>query len=201
MKRRKSSLIAAGLLASTLAGEAAACDTDVLIGSVCVFGFNFCPRGFAEANGQLLAISANTALFSLLGTFYGGDGRTTFALPDLRGRVMIGDGQGPGLTNIPIGSRSGSETVTLSQNQLPAHTHTGALQVSNANGDADDPTGAVPARMPRNRVYSGGAPTGTTAVGSVEVSGGGSGQAVPVRDPYLGVKVCIATIGVFPSRN
>lgn len=103
------------------------------LGQVAFFGFNFCPRGWAPANGQLLAISQNTALFSLYGTIYGGDGRTTFALPDLRGRAIVSMGQSPGMMNYPIGSKVGAETVTLNTQEMPIHNHPGtAAGVSSA---------------------------------------------------------------------
>ncbi len=100
--------------------------TEPYIGQVATFGFNFCPRGWAPANGQLLSIAQNTALFSLYGTFYGGDGRTTFALPDLRGRAVVSMGQSPGLSNYPIGSKFGAETVTLNSQEMPVHNHPGS---------------------------------------------------------------------------
>ena len=202
MKRHGTIIVAFALLASTFAGKAlAGCGTDEFIGSICVVGFNFCPRGYAEADGRLLRVSSYNALFSLLGTSYGGDGRTTFALPDLRGRVMIGTGQGPGLSTIRQGQRGGAENVTLTQAQLPAHIHSGHVNATSANGDADDPSGAVPARLPRNRVYNSTADGTQMAADSVTVGGGGGGQATPVRDPYLALKVCIATQGIYPSRN
>lgn len=202
MKRHGTIIVAFALLATTFAGKAlAGCSTDAFIGSICVVGFNFCPRGYAEADGRLLRISSHNALYSLLGPTYGGDGRTTFALPDLRGRVMIGSGQGAGLSTIRLGQRGGAENVTLTQTQLPAHTHTGHVNATSANGNADNPSGAVPARMPRNRVYNSSADGTQMAADSVTVSGGGGGQATPVRDPYLAVKVCIAIQGIYPARN
>jgi len=202
MKRHGTIIVAFALLATTFAGKAlAGCGTDEFIGSICVVGFNFCPRGYAEADGRLLPISSYNALFSLLGTTYGGDGRTTFALPDLRGRVMIGAGQAPGLSAIRQGQRGGAENVTLTEAQLPAHTHTGHVNATSANGNADNPSGAVPARMPRSRVYNSSADGTQMAADSVTVGGGGGGQATPVRDPYLAVKVCIAIQGMYPSRN
>ncbi|MEM8488895.1 MAG: tail fiber protein [Bacteroidota bacterium] len=107
--------------------------TDPYIGQVATFGFNFCPRGWTPAQGQLLSIAQNTALFSLYGTMYGGDGRTTFALPDLRGRAVVTAGQSPGLHHYPMGARGGIETVTLSIAEMPSHNHPGtASGVSSA---------------------------------------------------------------------
>ncbi len=116
-------LLMAGL--AMLLPTQANAQSEPFIGQVGVFGFNFCPRGWAPANGQLLSIAQNTALFSLYGTNYGGDGRTTFALPDLRGRAVVSNGQAPGLSNYPIGSKAGVETVTLNTQQMPTHNHPG----------------------------------------------------------------------------
>src|SRR3546814_1398233 len=111
------------------------------LGQIMMVGFNFAPRGWALCQGQLLPISQNQALFSLLGTTYGGDGRTTFALPDLRGRCAIGMGQGPGLANYTQGEMAGQENVTLISTQMPQHTH--SLAASSTNGTVSDPTNAV----------------------------------------------------------
>jgi len=194
-----------------------------LLGQIMYVPYNFCPRGWTEASGQLLAISQNAALFSLLGTTYGGDGRTTFQLPDLRGRTPVHEGTGPGLSNISLGEKGGSETRTLTFAQMPAHSHTATTTVDNlevtsvlrgstVSADTNSPAGASLA-MPKKDAYSSGSPTADMATGSVEstVTGGSatttvdstnSGtDSVPVRDPYLGLRACIALQGVFPSRN
>jgi hypothetical protein len=112
--------------------------TDPFLGEIMTVGFTFCPRGWAELDGQLLDISTHTALFSLLGTTYGGDGRTTFALPDLRGRTAVHEGQGPGLSNWPLGLRRGVEEVTLTEAQMPSHSHTlPDLLLGDMNGDGE----------------------------------------------------------------
>ena len=116
---------------------------DPFLGMIALVPYNFPPRGWTFCNGQILAISQNTALFSLLGTTYGGNGVTTFALPDLRGRVPLSSGQGPGLSNYDLGELSGTENVTLTTNQMPIHTH--ALGVSAKEGTSESPVGAVPA--------------------------------------------------------
>lgn len=201
MKKKKKLALASAVLLSALSQQAAACGIDPMLGEICIFGFNFCPRGFEAADGHLIAISQNTALFSLLGTTYGGNGTTTFAVPDLRGRAPIGAGQGPGLSYIYQGQVGGSETVTLTVAQLPAHIHTAQLNASSANGDTDVPASAVPARLPRSRIYSSGTPDATMKAGTVTVAPTGGGQSVPVRDPYLGMNYCIAVQGIFPSRN
>jgi len=123
------------LMITTLAGcllylpPARACNANPFIAEVCPVAFNFSPRGWAFAHGQLLAISQNNALFSLVGTIYGGDGRTTFGLPDTRGRVVIGAGQGPGLSSYSVGTNSGSERVSLTVSQIASHNHTAASTV------------------------------------------------------------------------
>ncbi len=127
MRAVKQLLLSFGLILglSASAPDITQAQTDPFIGQVITVGFNFCPRGWAPANGQLLPIAQNTALFSLYGTMYGGDGRTTFALPDLRGRAVVNAGQGPGMMNYRVGQRGGLETVTLTTQQIPAHNHPG----------------------------------------------------------------------------
>lgn len=168
------------------------------IGEIRNFGFNFAPRGWAQCNGQLLAISTNTALFSLLGTMYGGNGTTTFALPDLQGRVPIGRGTGPGLTTRVQGDESGAETTTLLTTNLPAHSH--ALNAKAGIGNQAAPSGhLLAASDQRNSQYtSAGADTAmaTTSIGST-----GSGTPIDIMPPYLVMNYCIALEGIFPSRN
>ena len=193
------------------------------VGQIMYVGFNFCPKGWAQANGQLLPISQNTALFSLLGTYYGGDGQSTFGLPDLRGRVPVHMGTGAGLSEILIGQKGGSERLSLTFAQMPAHAHTATTSIqdlevtsvlrgSTASADTASPAGASLA-MPKKEAYSSGSPTTDMAGGSVQstVSGGtatttvaatNSGtDSVPVRDPYLGMTACIALFGIYPSRE
>lgn len=167
---------------------------DPFIGEIRCFGFNFAPIGWALCQGQLMSISQNTALFSLLGTMYGGDGRTTFGLPDLRGRTPMGMGQGPGLSQRDQGEQAGTETVTLVQGQLPAHNHSVA---ASSSATAKSPAAALPA-------YTGDAATygtaGDMAMSPTMVGGGGGGQPHDNLQPYLVLNWCIATEGVFPSR-
>lgn len=167
------------------------------IGQIKLFAGNFAPAGWADCDGSLLAISSNEALFSLIGTTYGGDGQNTFALPDLRGRVAVGIGQGPGLSNYTIGQQGGAEAVTLTQNQLPAHTH--ALQASTTLGSTDSPTDAFPARSPdgsNQYAASGGASMPAGALGNT----GGSQPHNNVK-PYLALRYIISLYGIYPSRN
>lgn len=166
------------------------------IGQIQIFGFNFAPRGWALCDGQLLPISQNTALFSLLGTTYGGDGRTTFALPDLRGRVPVHVGNGPGLSPISWGGRGGAESMTLTSANLPAHTHT--LNATNATADQAQPGGNALAQSSEDQ-YAAAAPGDAMRAGSVGNTG--ANQAFGIRNPYLGIYYSIALQGFYPSRN
>jgi len=175
------------------------------IGQIIVVGFNFAPRGFAFCDGQLLQIASNTALFSLLGTTYGGDGRTTFGLPDLRGRFPMHQGQGSGLSFRSQGQRGGIETTTLTPNNLPAHSHpaSGRQAVVNGAGNSKNPAGRVPAELVRETAYSDGAATGFQRADSVEVSVGNAGGNQPFYNmpPFLVLNFVIALQGIFPSRS
>ncbi|MFY8118451.1 MAG: phage tail protein [Roseateles sp.] len=194
----QSLLLGLGLFAG--AAPAQACNTEPYIGSVCQVAFTFCPQGYAEAAGQIMSIAQNSALFSLLGTTYGGDGRTTFALPDLRGRAPIGVGAGPGLSNIDLGERSGQENTQLTVAQMPPHTHSAQLRAVSTAGNTDSPAGALPAKLARSNVYSNAGSDTAMAAGAVTVGSAGLGQPFSVRDPYLGMRYCIATVGIYPAR-
>ncbi|BDD05132.1 phage tail protein [Aureibacter tunicatorum] len=190
-----------------------------VIGEIRMFGGNFAPRAWAFCQGQLLAISSNQALFSILGTTYGGDGRTSFGLPDLRGRAPLSAGTGPGLSTRKLGSRSGTETVTLTQNQMPQHTHiaqfTQTAGVTNISAVADsanqeDPTNhylAAANIAGTNQIYSNDTPTTTmgpspvTVTGNVTVYNTGGSQYHNNMQPYLVVNYIICLQGVFPSRS
>ncbi len=193
------------------------------IGEITWVGFTFCPRGTTEANGQLLAISQNDALFSLYGTIYGGDGRTTFGLPDLRGRVPIHTGQGPGLSNRQIGSKSGSETNTMSVSEMPSHTHTATststssstttLRASSATGNVASPTNNVLADGRTARIYRSGVEadvdmdpssiggTSTTTNTTTTVANTGGNQSQNNMQPYLAIRACVNLVGIYPTRN
>ncbi len=164
------------------------------LGEIRCFGFGWAPVGWALCQGQLLAISSNTALFSLLGTTYGGNGQTTFALPDLRGRTPLNQGQGPGLSPYDLGQVGGNESVTLNAGQLPPHNHTVAAS-STASGKS--PAGSVPAFTADGSSYGTG---NDLAMSPSMVGGGGSSQPVAIASPYLAVNWCIAVEGVYPSR-
>ena len=168
--------------------------SEPFIGQIVMFGGNFNPRSWALCDGQLLPISQNTALFSILGTTYGGDGRTTFALPDLRGRVAMHPGSGPGLSPRRLGEKSGVENVILTTNQIPSHTH--SLRVKDDDADQGSPVNNVLANA---NVYSGAAPDAVMNTGAIQNTGGGQ-QHTNVQ-PYLCVNYIIALQGIFPSRN
>jgi microcystin-dependent protein len=167
------------------------------IGEIRMFGGNFAPRGWALCDGQLLAISQNTALFSLLGTTFGGDGRTTFGLPDLRGRAPMHWGQGPGLANRVLGESAGEEAVTLLGTQLPPHNH--IVAAVSGPGNAGSPPDALwAASSSRDSIYSTTAPD--TQMSPQAIGGGGGGQPHDNMSPYLVVTFIIALEGIYPPR-
>lgn len=173
---------------------------DRYLGDIFIAGYTFCPRNTTSAEGQLLAISSNTALYSLYGTTYGGDGRTTFQLPDLRSRSPIGQGPGPGLTNYPQGARGGVEQVTLTINQLPAHNHGARVRASNAAPTTGSPDGSTFATFPDNH-YTNGADNITMSDNEVQVQRTGNGQPYNNRNPFLALRYCVVLQGIFPPRN
>jgi microcystin-dependent protein len=162
-----------------------------------IFAGNFAPRGWAFCDGQLLQISQNDALFSLLGTTYGGDGRTTFGLPDLRGRIPIHMGDGPGLTNRPLGSKGGQETVTVNSNELPTHTH--PLQVTDDLGNSANPGTNVLAKATTFDSYINENPASTMAPNAITSTGGS--HAHDNIQPFLCLHFIISLFGIYPSRN
>jgi microcystin-dependent protein len=182
---------------------------DPFIGQIQPFAFNFAPRGWAKCDGTLLSIAQYQALFSLIGATYGGDGRTTFALPDLRGRVALHQGTGPGLSNRQIGQHSGSETTTLNVTNMPSHNHmaTGTVKASftppAGGGSLNNPSGSNFSGSTGTNVYSNQAPNVTMAAENVEVVVGNNGGNLPFNnmEPYLVVNWCIALDGIFPPRS
>jgi microcystin-dependent protein len=175
------------------------------LAEIVLFAGNFAPRGWAFCQGQILSIAQNTALFSLLGTTYGGNGQTTFALPDLRGRVPVGTGQGPGLPSVNLGQVSGEPTHTLIVTEMPAHNHTAQVQLNAASGGGNSasPAGNVPAASTaRDSIYSNTSDT-TMAANGGQVTVGIAGGSQPHNNmqPYLGLNYIIAVEGIFPSRN
>lgn len=173
--------------------------SEPFIAEIKLVAFNFAPRGWALCNGQILPIAQNTALFSLLGTTYGGNGQTTFALPDLRGRVPIHMGQGPGLSSRNLGEKIGTETVTLAVNQMPTHTHAAKCQTGLANKQS--PVGTVNAVEPTGQtaMYSNLAPNADMNP-EANANTGGS-QPHDNMQPYLVVDFIIALDGIYPSRD
>jgi microcystin-dependent protein len=165
------------------------------LGEIRPVAFNFAPRGWALCQGQILPINQNTALFSLLGTTYGGNGQTTFALPDLRGRVALGEGQGPGLQNYDLGQVAGTEAVSLVTSQLPAHGHPVMGTITPAS--TVSPAGRFPAVTPR-RVYGTQAADTTFAADTVRLTGGS--QPHNNQAPFLVINYIIALVGDYPPR-
>lgn len=211
--RRLGAVVGAGVLAAPAAqaaprglglrrGPNGTQGSEPFVGEIMLFTGNFAPTGWAICAGQLLPISQNTTLFSLLGTYYGGDGRSTFALPNLQGHTPMGVGQGPGLSERYPGEDTGAETITLLQSEMPAHTH--GLPVSTSAGTSNTPTGRIPgvatgadAKGNALRLKTYAAPG--QAQGSPTTVVGGN-QPMNNRPPYLVLNYCIALQGVFPPR-
>lgn len=181
------------------------------------FASNFAPRNWALCAGQLMSIASNQALFSLLGTTYGGDGRTTFALPDARGRFIVSPGQSPGTSNYSLGQKSGSPTITLTMQNLPSHTHT--VVSSSVTGNitpkaseeviTDSANAATPATADGFTPYTAGQTTDqslaafpiTNITNNITTGTAGNSQLLPISSPFLGLNVIICQFGIFPSRN
>ena len=169
---------------------------DPFIGEIRLFAGNYAPSGWAYCNGQLLPISGNTALFSLVGTTYGGDGEVTFALPDMRGRVPLHAGNGPGLSSRTIGFRAGIENVTLVATQLPAHNH--LAKAATGVGRLSEPEGAVPAS---NRDFPEFDAATNLSMAASTVQNAGGSQSHENMPPILCVSFIIALFGIFPSQS
>lgn len=182
---------------------------ECFLGEIRQFGFNFAPRGYALAQGQILPINQNQSLYSLYGTTYGGDGRTSFALPDLRGRSAMGVGTGPGLSPASLGSKKGIVGTVLKAENLPSHTHSATTAtVINANGsrgNSSSPTGNVISDGNRDDLYQSADPivpmAPTSAVSVTSISPAGGGDPSNNRQPYLGTNYSVCIQGLFPSRN
>jgi microcystin-dependent protein len=184
--------------------------SEPFLGEIRMFGFNFAPVGWAQCNGQLMAISQNTALFSLLGTQFGGDGVSTFALPNLQSRVAVHVGQGAGLSQYVMGEQTGVENVALTTLQMPTHSHnvncngsataTGGSVFGKGNGAT--PVGNYPglAASPSNAVYAS-APGAGNLMNAGMIQPVGNSQGHENLQPLLVVNFCIALEGIFPSRN
>jgi microcystin-dependent protein len=172
--------------------------SEPFVGEVRMFAGNFAPRGWAFCDGQLLAVSQNDALFSLFGTIYGGDGRTTFGLPDLRGRIPIHAGPGPGLSPRRLGSKSGAEKVTLTVNQLPSHSHTFSAIDSPATETAPPAEGTLAQSVGYDLYVP---PSGFANMAAANVDGVGGSQAHTNEMPFLCVHFIVALVGIYPSRH
>ena len=183
------SILPSLLTRATLVAERSSM-SEPFLGEIRMVGFNFAPRGWALCDGQILPIAQNQSLYSLLGTTYGGDGRTTFALPDLRGRSPMHVGNGH-----TQGQKSGEETHTLALNEIPVHDH--VLQSTSENGNQPIPTDAMLATA--NNMY--GNPATLTSLRGDSVTSVGGGQAHDNMQPFLALNFCIALQGLFPSRN
>jgi microcystin-dependent protein len=170
--------------------------TTAFLGEIMLVPYNFAPRGWAFCQGQTLSIAQNTALFSLLGTTYGGNGTTTFALPDLRGRCAVSSGQAPGLSNYTLGEQTGTESATLTVNQMPAHSHI-------VNAVDDDATSSLPDGHSLATItpagYASIAPNTTMDPRMIQPAGGS--QPFEIIQPLLVLNYCIALTGIYPSRN
>ncbi|MCM2678142.1 phage tail protein [Echinimonas agarilytica] len=209
--------------------QANACSYEPMIGGMCVFAGSFAPRNWALAHGQLMPISSHSAMFSILGTMYGGDGRTTFALPDTRGRAVIGTGRGPGSQfNYRPGNKAGADTVALSTFEMPAHTHSATttigqftfnadatLHASTATNSTGDPSGNALGTVDRGNIYTTGTPSVAMSSDSINVTVSGSPTSAPQttigsqggsvphenRMPFISMNWIIAIEGIYPSRS
>jgi microcystin-dependent protein len=172
---------------------------EVYLGQLLLVPYNFAPRGFAFCQGQILSISQNTALFALLGTTYGGNGQTTFALPDLRGRIPVGQGQGPGLQPYDLGQMDGEEAITLTLTEIPAHSH--AVKGSPLPADVSQVSAAAPAGTGSLNLYAPGSSSPNANLHPNTVAVSGNGLPHENRMPFLSLNWIIALNGNFPARN
>ncbi len=176
--------------------------TEPFLGEIQIYSFNFPPKGWSICNGQLFSIQQNAALFALLGTTYGGDGITNFALPNLQGQAAISSGQGPGLSNYNLGQVGGEATHTLSISELPVHSH--SLGVSTSAADQATPVGnhvLAKAEADNYESFASAVPMGTSNSGNQAIGNTGGNQPHSNIQPYLVLNFCIALSGIFPSRN
>jgi microcystin-dependent protein len=183
---------------------------DEIMGIIKLFAGNFAPKGYMECNGALLPISQYSAMYSILGTMYGGDGIQTFGLPDFRSRVPVGLGQGPGLSLYTQGEKSGLENNTITINNMPIHSHSAIMNVSAANADAATPVAGASIATPGSIVgrgftstlgFNAATPNVAMNAASVQVAPAGGSQPLNNLQPFLGMRYIICIEGVYPSRN
>ncbi len=176
--------------------------SEPFLGEIRMFAFDYAPRSWAHCDGALLPISQYQSLYALLSTRYGGDGRTSFALPDLRGRVPVHVGQGPGLTDRTLGQRAGEESTTLTAGQMPSHSHPATVHATDTFGDRKSPAGGYLAKADDGENnYSGGEPNVLLHASNTTIANCGGGQAHNNMPPLLVLNFCIAMAGIFPPRS
>lgn len=201
-RRIRDSLMLAASLAITSLSTTSATAQEFNLGEIIPVAFNFCPRGTTSAEGQILPINTNQSLYSLYGTTFGGDGRTSFGIPDLRGRTPMGNGAQPGLTPRSLGARGGAQSRTLVAQNLPSHSH--AVNANNLDGDKPGPGGKLLAAAPtggtgNETIYS--KEPSTVDMNPAMIATTGGGQQIDTLDPYIVIRYCVVMQGLFPSRN
>jgi microcystin-dependent protein len=182
-----------------------------MIGEIRLFAGNFAPKNWSFCNGATIQIASNTALFSILGTTYGGNGTTNFLLPNLQGRTAIGAGSGPGLSNVALGQMGGTEQTTLTTSNLPAHNHSAVVNANNGNATSGSAGGNLPAAITsrtsaagytlRTSAYGNDAAGAPMAADMVTLAPSGGNQPISILNPYLGMNYVICMYGIFPSRG
>jgi microcystin-dependent protein len=170
-----------------------------IIGTIFIFAGNFAPRGYQLCQGQLLPIAQYSALFSILGTTYGGNGTTNFQLPDLRGRAPIGQGAGPGLSDVALGEAAGKQNTTILTSNMPAHNHT--INCDSGGATNTDPTSGIPGNPGLGQLAEWSAGPANATMLPTMVGIAGQSQPLSIQNPYLGINYIIAMVGIFPSRN
>jgi microcystin-dependent protein len=198
MKRMLTTVAATALLAAGLAGPALA-GADPFLGQIMLTGDLYCPKGWADANGQLIAISQNQALFSLFGTTYGGNGQTNFALPNLQTRVILSQGQGPGQPNYVQGQVGGAALETLTIAQMPAHNH--PMTATSDPPDSVSPSGGAFGTFSGGLLIYNTGGTANLAFNPSVIGNAGGNQPFDNRQPYIVLRYCVALQGIYPSRN
>lgn len=193
----------AGTAAVLAAGSAMpAAAQDYYLGEILKVPYNFCPRGTLEANGQLVSIAQNSALYSLYGTTYGGDGVTTFGMPSMASRYSMHAGTGPGLTTRTLGELGGTESNTMTLTTMPKHEHIALMKATSDAGNSTSPVGNNLATTPANKYVSGMAPAAQLMErGSIVVGNTGGNQPYSIMPPFTTIRYCVVDSGIFPSRN